>query len=1045
MDFFKSPIVRISFGLVIVTISVLLLSDMLGMVPDTKRAEINSRRAIAESLAVQFSMVVANDQLASVTEILKVLVARNEDVLSAALRRGTGEVLSEFGDHEDHWTLKPGDNSTANQLQVPLFDKKGIWGTVELSFVDISRSHQGLFLSNSFPGVIALVAFCGFFGYWLFLKRALNELDPSSVIPDRVRLALDTLSEGLIIVNQNNNIVFSNQAFANRVGMTPHDLLGRPSQSLAWGVEPGSLDDGELPWSGMLYGEDMPESGVVTIMLSSGLDKAYKFVINASIITSPNGDIRGAMITFDDVTEVERKNAELQDAMVKLEHGQREIRRQNQELHVLATRDPLTNLHNRRSFMDGFESLFNEALRSGETISCLMVDIDFFKKVNDNFGHPVGDIVIKLLADLLMKNSRASDIVGRFGGEEFCVVLPGIDSTTTFCQAELVRIAVEQSVIKAFDNKHSITASIGISNLSYGATSVQEMLEQADKALYVAKENGRNRCVHWPVDLEKDTKARLHPLATPKIEPATQVGYGPVIGIQDIEQVPNLDAASQVQSVDLVPAAPVVVTGEIQQAIPTNVRVNRSILVDRIDQGIIRAERYKTKVAVLSVQFDLFESSGQEQNFSITEETEKAVVQRLKDALRSTDSVTVRDEDEQPVSVVRTGLNQVVIILSDIEDPDMISVILFRLFAANNLPLAAGALEFYVDADVGVSIYPFDGDDGFALLGYSKSAMREAKKSAGSNNWQFYSQDVHLASKRLRRMESELSLALECGDLVPHYQPKVCLKRGVIVGAEVLLRWTHSDFGVVSPQEFISLAEQSSLIDDITMRLITTACRQLHEWKEAGYDNLTIAVNISPVQFRSPEIADKIIARVNENDISPQQVEFEITETVVVQNMQTAISILNQLSDAGFIITIDDFGVGYSTFGYLNNFPVDSVKIDRSFITDLSSGPNAGAIISAIITMAKSLCLKVVAEGVETNNELHFLQDLGCDVAQGYLISRPLSAEGTANLLAHPERIRRLILNHDNAGAKELPSGASMFGIINEYSEDKAGASKLLV
>jgi GGDEF domain-containing protein len=244
---------------------------------------------------------------------------------------------------------------------------------------------------------------------------------------------------------------------------------------------------------------------------------------------------------------------------------------------------------------------------------------------------------------LLMKNSRVNDIVGRFGGEEFCVVLPGTDSITTFCQAELVRIAVEQSVIEAFDNKHSITASIGISNLSYGATSVQEMLEQADKALYVAKENGRNRCVHWPGELEKDTKARLHPLATPKIKPATQIGYGPVTRIQDIEQVPNLGAASQVQSADLVPAVPVVVPGEIQQTIPTNVRVNRSILVDRIDQGIIRAERYKTKVAVLSVQFDLFESSGQEQNFSITEETEKAVVQRLKDALRSTDSVTVRD------------------------------------------------------------------------------------------------------------------------------------------------------------------------------------------------------------------------------------------------------------------------------------------------------------------------------------------------------------------------------------------------------------------
>lgn len=1046
MDFFKSPVVRISFGLVIVTISALLMSDFLGMVPDTKRAEINSRKAIAESLAVQFSMVVANDELVTVQEILKVLVERNADVQSAALRLDSGEVLSEFGNHEALWTLEADEKSTVNQLQVPLFGSEGIWGTVELSFVDVSRSHQAFFLSNSFPAVIVLVALLGFFGYWLLLKRALKELDPSSVIPDRVRLALDTLSEGLIIVNQNNNIVFSNQAFAERAGMTSHDLLGRPSNSLAWEVEPGTCEDGELPWSDMLQGEELPEHGIVTIKLSSGLDKVFKFVLNASIITSPEGDIRGAMITFDDVTEVERKNAELQEAMVKLEHGQREIRRQNQELHILATRDPLTNLHNRRSFMDGFESMFDEARRSGESISCLMVDIDFFKIVNDDFGHPVGDIVIKLLADLLMENSRPNDIVGRFGGEEFCVVLPETDSETAFGQAELVRIAVEQSIVKEFENKHSITASIGISSLSHGATSVQEMLEQADKGLYVAKENGRNRSVRWPVNPEQDVDAEPN-------APATQGGR---VGtrLRDRVQVPTLEVDGQAvspakseQTESAMSVLPTVARLPIEtlETIPTSLRINRSILIDRIDQGIIRSARYKTQVAILSVQFDLSEYAEEEQNFSITDELEKAVVQRLKDALRSTDSVSLPAEDDRQVSVLRTSLHQLVIILSDIDDPDMISVVLFRLFAATNSPITAGALEFYIDADVGVSIYPMDGEDGPALLGYSNGAMREAKKSAGSNNWQFYSQDVHLASKRRRHMESELRLGLERGDLVPHYQPKVCLKRGIIVGAEVLLRWTHPEFGVVGPEEFIALAEQSALIDDITMRLITTACRQLHEWKEAGYDDLTIAVNISPVQFRNPDIAEKIIARVKENDTSPRLIEFEITETVVVQNMQTAISILNQLSGAGFVITIDDFGVGYSTFGYLNNFPVNSVKIDRSFITDLSSGPNAAAIISAITALAKSLGLIVIAEGIETDDELRFLQDLGCDEAQGYLFSPPLPAEGTAKLLADPESIRRLILNHDKAGTKTHLSGTSMFGIINEFSADKSGTTKLAI
>lgn len=1042
MDFFKSPIVRISFGLVIVTISALLLSDMLGLVPDTKRAEINSRKAIAESLAVQFSMVVGNEQLVNVGETLKLLVERNDDLHSAAIRRDSGEIISEAGGHEDYWTLTPGENSTASQIQVPLFDNTGAWGTVELSFVGLSSANKSFFLSNSFPAVVALVALCGFFGYWLFLKRALQELDPSAVIPDRVRQALDTLSEGLIIVNQNNNIVFSNQAFADRVGMTSHDLVGRPSESLAWEVVPGTCEEGELPWSDMLQGDELPADEIVTIKLSSGLDKEYKFVINASIITSPEGDIRGAMITFDDVTEVERKNAELQDAMVKLEHGQREIRRQNQELHVLATRDPLTNLHNRRSFMDGFESLFKESTQGGESISCLMVDIDFFKRVNDDFGHPVGDIVIKLLADILMENSRPNDVVGRFGGEEFCVVLPDTDSETAFGQAELIRIAVEQSVIAEFKNKHSITASIGVSNVSHGARNVSEMLEQADKALYVAKETGRNRCVRWPMDLGKDTGPELSALAMTRIAPAT--------AHQDRQQdqVPTLEVESDAlsvpepeQSVAELPVHP----ATTQEVAPINARINRTLLVDRINQGIIRSKRYKTKVAILSLEFDISQHVDEEQNFPVADELEKAVVQRLKDALRSTDSVSVREEDEQLVSVLRTGLRQVVILLSDIEDADIISVILFRLFAATNLPIIAGGVEFYVDADVGVSIYPVDGEEGITLLGYSDSAMREAKKSAGSNNWQFYSQDVHLASKRRRHMESELHLALERGELVAHYQPKVCLKRGIIVGAEALLRWTHPEFGAVSPEEFIALAEQSTLIDDITMRLITTACRQLHDWKEAGYDNLTIAVNVSPVQFRNPEIADQIIARVKENDISPALIEFEITETVVVHNMQTAISILNQLSNAGFTIAIDDFGVGYSTFSYLKNFPVDCVKIDRSFVSDLASGPNAAAIISAIIAMAQSLGLKVIAEGVETEDQLRFLQDLGCDVVQGFLISRSLPAEGMSKMLAHSESIKRMITRHDKAGAKAHLSGTSMFGIINEFSAGNAAAPKLVV
>ena len=1043
MEFWKSPIVRISFGLVIVTISALLLSDFLGLVPDTKRAEISSRKAIAESLAVQFSMVITDNQLDSVQETLKLLVERNDDVKSAALRKD-GELIAGFGDHGENWTLKPEDNSTANQIQVPLFDGTGIWGTVELSFVDRVQSTR-FFLNGSFPAVVALVALCGFFGYFFFLKRALQELDPSAVIPERVRLALDTLSEGLIIVDQHNNIVFSNHAFADRVGVTPHDLVGRQSESLPWEVDHEIGEPDELPWNNILRGDDTIPGDLVTIKLSSGLDKVYKFTVNASPITSPEGEVRGAMITFDDITELERKNTELQDAMVKLEQGQLEIGRQNQELHILATRDPLTNLLNRRSFLEGFESLFIDARQNHKQVACLMVDIDFFKLVNDQFGHPVGDIVIKLMADVLREASRPNDIVGRFGGEEFCLVLPETDSITAFGQAELIRTAVEESEVAEFKNRHSITTSIGVTNLSHGAKTVSELLEQADKALYVAKDTGRNRVVRWPMDLVKDTGPELTAKAIAKVVPRRRDRPE-----TEGEMIPTLDVEGDVgemiesQTGEVIPAD----QPELNADLPSPyMNINRTLLIDRINQAIVRSARYTTTVAVLAVEFDITQHVSELQDFAATDKIEQFVVQRLKDTLRSTDTVSVDEEGqgEQLISVLSTGLREVVILLPDLEDAAAINIILLRLFAATNSPIIVDGVEFFMDADIGISMYPQDGDDGNGLFSYANIAMKNAKRTAGKNNSQFYTLDINIAAKRQRLMEAELQQAVERGELVPHYQPKVSLTRGHITGTEVLLRWNHDEFGAVSPAEFIAVAEQSDLIDRITMRLITTACRQINSWAEAGYADLTVAVNLSPVSFRNPEIADQIIALVEENDVEATSIEFEITETVVMHNVQTAIEILERLSAAGFKIAIDDFGVGYSTFGYLKNFPIDCVKIDRSFISDLKEGPTAAAIISAIIAMAKSLRLTVVAEGVETEEELRFLQDLGCDLVQGYLLSKPLPANMVNELLANPASIKRMILKHSAGGEESQQSGATIFGIINEFAPDKAEPTTVAV
>ena len=320
----------------------------------------------------------------------------------------------------------------------------------------------------------------------------------------------------------------------------------------------------------------------------------------------------------------------------------------------------------------------------------------------------------------------------------------------------------------------------------------------------------------------------------------------------------------------------------------------------------------------------------------------------------------------------------------------------------------------------------------------ASSARREAKKQVGSNNYQFYSADVNERSRRQLRLEADLHRALERDELVVYYQPKIDLRTGEVLGMEALLRWFHPQLGMIPPNDFIPLAEQSDLIGKISERVISSACQQIKDWEKAGYGTLTIAVNLSPVEFKNPHLADRILQLVEAAGVPFNAIEVEITESVAVHNMQIAIDVLNKLSNAGISIAIDDFGVGYSSLGYLKKLPLDKLKIDRSFISDLENGPNDAALVSAIIAMGHSLNLIVVAEGVETIEELRFLQDLHCDEVQGYLISKPLPADEISELLSHPSRTKRLVMDSISIAHQ---GGASMFGILNEFP-NMTGRSK---
>jgi len=1018
--FLKSPLVRISLGLVMLTITMLLISDALGLVPDTKRAELNARKVIAESIAIQLSDDIAERKLNRVERLLSTVVLRNDDILSAAVRMGEGKLIAQFGGHENYWTLEHDANSTPEQIRVPIFNGSARWGAIELSFKPLAGMGDIFSKGSSFYTVILFMALVGFIAYMMFLKRTLSELNPDSVIPDRVRKALDTLAESLLIIDTDNRIIFSNSNFAAKVGLSPQKLVGKPSSSFEWELEPDENGSTELPWLRVLVGQELPEDEKVR--LKTSLDTIYSFKVNASSITTPGGKIRGALVTLNDITEIEKKSEELRRTFSKLEKSQREITRQNRELQILATRDPLTALLNRRSLAVGFQTLFEEARDEEEELSCIMVDIDHFKSVNDRFGHSVGDVVIKLIARVLTEHSRPNDLVGRYGGEEFLLVLPGVGSDIAFGIAERIRLAVQEGDDEnPLSEALKITSSFGVATLAEASGSYSVMLEQADKALYSAKDRGRNQVVIWSSSMDDSTE---HEPLNPEIE--SQL-------VADTENL-NYSDLNDSESVLTSPADEVLLNNLLNQ--DQDRFANNVLQSDRIEQAVTCAQRYDTKVAVMVIDIDALHYVSDTLGHAVNQKIGKTIVVRLKKVLKHLSKSALK-EDEFQFSVSLLGFNKIVVLLMDLERSEIVPVILQRMFNVYNSPVEVEGHEFYLNSNVGVSLFPEDGKEPDTLIRNSCSAMREAKLSNGRNSFRFYDDEINKRYRRKIRLEAELHRAVERDELIICYQPKIDLKTGAIVGMEALIRWQHSQLGMIPPDDFIPLAEQSGFIEEISQWVISTVCQQILYWQDAGYGTVNVAVNLSPLEFRDPDLGDKIIKLVADSGVPVGALEFEITETTVMQNMDTAIDILIKLHSAGFGISVDDFGTGYSSLSYLKEFPLSKVKIDRSFVTEFIQESSDAAIVSAIIAMSHSLGLRVIAEGVETQEQLRFLQDLQCDEMQGYLVSRPLMTKDVNALLGRANDIRDMIVDsnddYGSVGNQGMGNVTGMISILNDF------------
>lgn len=484
------------------TISVLLLAQTLGLLPDDRAATLRGRAQLCESLASHLSILARQGQTASLQTALQAVAKSNPDVKSLAVRqRNNGQILAEVGDHLRNWQPLAKGQSTATHFSIPILDHGSEWGQLEVRFASVGQFGGWSSRVGRFLILLGFVLVCCGVLYYLYLRNVMKHPNPQRVISGQVKMALDTMAEGLVILDGGGVIMLANSAFAETVESEPDHLLGRPLEELPWEQHQHENQILPLPWKPTLEEAKPALGGIVHLTMEQ--DQRLTFLVNVSPILDPAGQNRGALVSFDDITQLEKNKLELHEMLENLRKSSDEIRRQNRELEQLATRDPLTSCYNRRSFFERFHTLWKSATRHDHPLSCVMVDVDHFKSINDNHGHSVGDEVLQRVGQVLNQTAREADIVCRYGGEEFAILLPYTDMDDAAETAERFRRGLENA---QFPNL-SITASLGVSAMSLGALDPQELLDQADKCLYVAKRNGRNQVVRYdniPPDLEVD-------------------------------------------------------------------------------------------------------------------------------------------------------------------------------------------------------------------------------------------------------------------------------------------------------------------------------------------------------------------------------------------------------------------------------------------------------------------------------------------------------------------------------------------------------------
>ncbi|MBN2398547.1 MAG: EAL domain-containing protein [Deltaproteobacteria bacterium] len=426
---------------------------------------------------------------------------------------------------------------------------------------------------------------------------------------------------------------------------------------------------------------------------------------------------------------------------------------------------------------------------------------------------------------------------------------------------------------------------------------------------------------------------------------------------------------------------------------------NRILFRDRLSQAITAATRNNQIFALLYLDLDHFKRVNDTLGHHIGDLLLKNVAETLKKNIRRNDAMARIGTDSPDSMIARLGGDEFTVLLSDIKNTENAAMVARRLIQAIPATYDCDGHEVSVTTSIGISVFPQDGRSAEVLLKNADSAMYQAKDS-GRNNYQFYEESLNRAVIERFSIEKDIRTALERGEFMLYYQPQVNLATRKIVGAEALIRWFHPKKGMIPPDNFIPIAEESDLIIDINRWVLQTACRQGNEWRKAGLSPAKVAVNLSGYKFITQNIVQSIEDILRAVKLNPRELEVEITENVLMQETEDTVSMLNQMKSLGVTMALDDFGTGYSSLSYLTSFPFDAIKIDRSFVMECMHQTNNRIIIRAIIAMGHSLEKRIVAEGIETEEQLALLREYGCDEGQGYYFSRPIPPDEFAELLA---------------------------------------------